>query len=149
MSKIKFLTAAVIALVLLNIGMVSFFLLAKMPPRHEGPRKIIIERLHFDAEQIAKYDKLIAQHRTDIRQKESTIGQVNQQFFGQLKGDDFSRKDSLLAQIGLLQQAVAQIHLDHFKDIKSICKGNQLHDFDTLVGELAKFFTPQPGKKNK
>jgi hypothetical protein len=149
MNKTRFLTLAVIGLVLLNIGMVAFLLSGKMPPhKGEGPRKIIIERLRFDQKQVADYEKLIQKHRDDIRQKESELMAARQAIYNQLLGEDLSKKDSLTAQVGHLQTAVEQIHFAHFQDIKNLCRPDQKADFDALVGDLAQYFSREkPSQK--
>lgn len=145
MNKTRFLTLAVAALVLLNIGMAAFFLSGKMPP--DGPRKIIIERLRFDEKQVADYEKIIQKHRADIRQKEAEMMAARQAIYNQLLGEDFSKKDSLVAQVGQLQTAVEQIHFAHFQDIKSLCRAEQKADFDALVGDLATYFSREKHPK--
>jgi hypothetical protein len=147
MSKTKFLTGAVIILVLLN-GATMFTLwkhTAQLPP--DGPRKIIIERLHFDKEQVAAYDKLVEKHRADIRQKDSEMAAARQATYHQLQGDDFSKKDSLLAQVGRLQTEVEQIHLAHFQDIKKLCRAAQLEDFNQLTADLERLFKNSKRRK--
>src|SRR6185436_8838903 len=80
MNKIKLLTIAVIGLLAINLGVLGFLFLRK-PPMHEGPggppedrpKKIIIERLHFDKEQTAQYEQLISHHRDSIRDLDRQI----------------------------------------------------------------------------
>ena len=52
--------AAVVSwLALLNVISLSALWKRPAPPHHEGPRKIIVERLQLDAAQVAAYDLLI------------------------------------------------------------------------------------------
>ncbi|MFN0216494.1 MAG: hypothetical protein ACKVT2_19715 [Saprospiraceae bacterium] len=140
MSKTSFLKCAVVALVLLNLGTIAFFFTQKRPPHHISPRKVIVDRLHFDAAQIAKYEKLIERHQTSIKQKEQNISVAKSDLYVLLQGADFSKKDSLIARIGALQMEIEAVHFDHFQEIKSICKPTQLADFNALTSELARFF---------
>lgn len=62
MNRTKLLTIAVIGLLLLNLGVLGMMFLSKPPhppmppemhggPRPDGPKQIIIDRLHLDAAQ--------------------------------------------------------------------------------------------------
>ena len=144
MNKTRFLKFAVTALVLLNIGSTAFFLMRKPPPN--GPKKIIIDRLHFDANQVADYEKLIKKHRTEIIQKDAELSAARQAIYQQLLMEDFSKKDSLIAQVGQLQEAVEQIHFAHFLELKNLCRADQQADFGALVSDLARYF---PGQKRQ
>ncbi len=149
MSKIRFLTAAVVALIMLNLGIVAFFLSPKKPNQPDRPRKIIIERLRFNSDQTSEYENLIVGHRAGVSQKEAEIAEVKQQLYAQLKGEDLSKKDSLINQIGKLYQAIEQLHFNHFKDIKSLCKGDQIADFDLFTDELAQLFPKKAQGRRK
>ena len=148
MSKTRFLTIAVIALVLLNLATIAFFTLKRPPrPMPEGPKKVIIERLHFDALQVAAYDNLIVQHQQDIKAKEDEMGVKKKALFEQLRSDDLSKKDSIIAAIGLAQQQIETIHFQHFSELKKLCKGEQIQAFYDLSSDLAKYFAPAPKGK--
>lgn len=146
MNKTRFLVAAVVVLALLNI----FSLLGHWRrPHGEGPRKIIIKRLHFDREQTAAYEALIEKHRADIRQNDQALAEARQAMYACLNSDDLSAKDSLLAAIGRQQMAIEQSHFAHFQDIKKLCRPEQMADFTLLVGDLEKLFNKPkgPGKQ--
>ena len=147
MNKTRFLTSAVIALFLLNIGILTFFLSKKRHHPPEGPRQVIVEKLHFHPAQTAAYDQLIAQHRNQIRQKETEITKAKSQLYRVLQGADRSQMDSLIHNIGQLQEAVERIHFEHFSAMKSICKGNQITDFNHLAGDLAIYFSQHRKKQ--
>ncbi|MCC6461984.1 MAG: hypothetical protein IT260_16035 [Saprospiraceae bacterium] len=150
MSKIRFLSLLVVALVLLDLIAAALFFSGKLPPpRREGPRRVILERLHFNEQQTAAYDKLIAAHRSAIRQKQDEMATAKQQLYAQLAGDSFPQKDSLIAHIGRLQQEIEQIHFSHFQDIKGLCQATVEQDeaFRALAGELGQYFGPPRHKK--
>lgn len=147
MNKTRFLTIAVVALTLLNIvALAALWKHNNPPPLQEGPRKIIIKRLHFDPGQVAAYDLLVEKHRADIRRKDREMAETRQAIYRQLQQDDFSKKDSLFSGIAHLQVSIEQTHLAHFQDIKKLCRPEQVADFNTLANELAEFF---PGKKGR
>ncbi len=149
MNKISFLKWAVTALILLNVCTVVFFATRKHPPRREGPQKVIGERLHFDAAQIAGYENLIQKHQSSVQAKQQEITAAKSNLYQLLRGTDFSQKDALVGRIGALQQEIEQVHFAHFQEVKALCKGSQVADFDALAGELAQFFARPGGKDNK
>ena len=147
LTKTNFWRTAALALLLLNVGLMVFFVARPHPGRGEGPQKIIVDRLHFDAQQTAAYEQLIQQHRADIRSKRQAMQEAKQQLYGILQGSNFSKKDSLARRVGQLQVEIETIHFGHFQDIKNLCKSDQIADFNALTDELAQFFAP-PGRKD-
>ena len=150
MSKIKLLTIAVIGLMIVNLGMVAFLLLRKPPHpmegrppmEQDGPKKIIIDKLHFDKEQAAQYEELINQHQVAIKALNDSIKDAKNELYSSLTNENFSGKDSLIAKLGLLQKQVELTHYDHFAAIKKLCKPDQLEDYTSLTKEISRFFTP-------
>lgn len=147
MSKTRFLILAVILLAALNVAVLTFLVVGRRPPHREAPRQVIIERLHFDDEQVATYDRLIEKHHTEIRQKDTEMIAKRQVIYQSLKTDDYRQADSLIYEIGLLQRDIEQIHFDHFRNIKRLCRPEQRADFDVLVDDLANLFPMKKGPK--
>ena len=146
MSKVRFLSLCVAALLLLDLAAAALFFSGKWPPpRREGPRRHIIERLQLDAGQTAAYDRLIGEHRRAIRQKQDELAASKQQLYAQLQGDIFPQKDSLITRIGQLQQEIEQIHFNHFKALKNLSMATveQSEAFSQLAGELGRLFEPK------
>ena len=151
MSKIKLLTIAVIGLLVTNTILVGFLLLKKppvpmeaMPPgKREGPKKIIIERLHFDTAQVAQYELLITDHRKAIRQLKDSISETKNELYQSLQTDSFTGKDSLTNLLSALQKRIETVHYDHFAQIKKLCKPAQREAFNELTHELAFYFTTE------
>lgn len=151
MNKTRFLTGAVVVLALLNIMALVALCSKPAHPAHnpEGPRKTIIARLRFDKQQIADYDILVEKHRADISQKDSAMTAVRKAIYHQLQSGDFSKKDSLIVQVGRLQSEIELIHLSHFQDIKNLCRAEQLEDFNKLAEDLFRLFGKQKRPKKQ
>ncbi len=151
MSKIKLLTIAVIALLVINTGIVGFLLMKKppMPPGgsppmgRDGPRKMIIERLHFDKEQVATYEKLIEEHQASVKLLGDSVKIAKNNLYRSLQSETFTGKDSLVNQLGALQRQIELLHYNHFTDLKKICKPGQLSKYNDLTKELAHFFSSE------
>jgi periplasmic protein CpxP/Spy len=154
MNKTKLLAIAVIGLLVLNFGTLGVLLLHKPPhpehgemppPNGEGPKRIIIERLHFDDAQQKQYETLIDEHRSKTRELNETSHGLHDQLFSLLKNDpvDKTKTDSIIQQIADNQKAIDNLNFEHFQKIKALCKPEQIKDFNELADELAKLFAPK------
>jgi len=156
MTKINLLTIAVVTLLVLNLCIVGFLFFQKPhleddrhPPfGHKTPKDEIIEMLHFDNEQVAHYELLIHKHRTSIRDLDDNIQNTKSELYQTLQTENGSKKDSLINQLASLQKKIEETHLEHFIEIKKLCKPNQLDDFNELTMHLAGFFShDKPGQR--
>jgi Spy/CpxP family protein refolding chaperone len=152
MEKTKLLTITVIGLLLLNFATLGFLFISgtkgHKPPhdipegRHE-PKEIIIERLHFDANQQKEYGQLIEWHRRKIRQLEDSIRVSKNELYMLLNDDkvDEKAKVTLINEIALFQKQIEATHFKHFEDIKKLCKPEQQVYFNELTEELGRLFS--------
>jgi len=155
MDKIKLLTYAVIGLLLLNVGIIGFLFITRSNRNPEGnhrrPKEIIAEKLHFDVNQIEKYDSIIHIHKYKIDSLDSKNREIKSALYSQLKLPVVNTivKDSLITLFLSNQKRIEEVHFQHFQDIKSICKASQLQDFNSLTQELGKMFSNQNRKPRK
>jgi Spy/CpxP family protein refolding chaperone len=152
MEKTKLLTITVIGLLLLNFATLGFLFISgtkgHKPPhdipegRHE-PKEIIIERLHFDANQQKEYGQLIEWHRRKIRQLEDSIRVSKNELYMLFNNDivDEKAKVTLINEIALFQKQIEATHFKHFEDIKKLCKPEQQVYFNELTEELGRLFS--------
>lgn len=154
MSKIKLLSIAVIGLLIINLCIVGFLLFRK--PLHPqgglrhlpgmgGPKNKIIETLHFDSDQVVKYESLIDQHKEKTRQLRDNIREIKSQLYQTLNEENGGSRDSLINQLGILQKEIEVVHYDHFTQIKKLCRSDQFEYFDALITSRADFFDPEKG----
>ncbi|GIZ08848.1 Spy/CpxP family protein refolding chaperone [Flavobacterium sp. UMI-01] len=147
MNKIKVLTIAVIALVMLNLSMIVFFMVIKpkeFRDRRNGPRKLIIEKLHFDAQQQAQFEVLVDNHIHKVKSFDKQIQQTKESLYAQLSLPkvDIRTKDSLINVLADLQKQIETARFNHFKKIRKICNTpEQKEDFKELTVELSKMFS--------
>ena len=141
MNKIKFLNYAVLILFLANLAWLFLFL---NRPKHkkEGPKKLIIEQLHFDENQVEAYEILIQNHRTQIRNLDDSIQKYKSVLYQRLLPKDTLFQQECIAHINGFQRQIELIHLQHFLAIKQLCKPNQLEAFSQLETKLAEWFKP-------
>ena len=123
------------------------FIFWKKPALPEGPKKIIIERLHLDEQQKNIYGLLVENHRNSIRQSEDSMITLKNRLYKTLKTSaDTSDKARLIGAIVEIQKKIETTHYQHFEGIRSLCKPEQSGDFDDLCDEITNLF-PQRGKK--
>ena len=150
MNKTRLLTIAVLALLAINTGLLAFLFLRKPPqlPRggpaggQNGPKQVIMDKLHFDEKQVARYEVLIEQHRASVKPLNEEIMGTKSQLYATLADESIAGKDSLVNRLGDLQMRIENAHYEHFLEIKQLCTTQQLADFKALSGELAGYFSP-------
>jgi len=153
MSRTKLLTIAIIGLLLLNLGTLTFMFLQNShhdlmhgsKDKEQGPKYIIIARMHFNQTQKLKYDDLVEEHRRGSRELHEESKALHDELFVLLKEReiDVAKKKTLIAQIAENQAKMERLNFDHFHDIKSLCKGVQLKYYDELVDDLGRLFSPK------
>lgn len=152
MEKTKLLTITIIGLFLINLATLGFLFLNGPKPGgmpHEGrplPKEIIIDKLHFDANQQKEYEKLIHWHRGKIDELDSAIRETKNELYsilGEEKTDN-NVKTRLITRLNQYQKQVEETHFKHFEDIKKLCKPEQKEEFEALTEELSRIFAPGP-----
>lgn len=153
MTKQSLLSVAVLLLLALN-GVTVWLLLQHPhrppgPPPGGGPKMMVIERLGFDEDQVARYEELITEHRKNIGEHDRRMHEVRMALFNDLRAPNIAVRDSLANVIGELQAEVERIHHDHFAQVRALCHPDQVPKFDALIGELSDFFGqgPPPGPR--
>jgi protein CpxP len=153
MNKNKLFMFLIGALLVTNIVLIFFLINGRGPhpggpPPHrgEGPKNLIIERLHFDEKQVGEYDKLIQEHRKNINDQDLALMNLKNSLYKNLQAEENKTvTDSLINQMGTIQNKIEHIHYAHFEDIKKLCKPEQLKDFNELANELSQIFGPPHG----
>ena len=147
MDKIKLLTYTVIGLLLLNVGIICFLFFLRPIKNPEqirrSPKELIVEKLHFDAKQIEKYESIIHIHKDKIDSLDAINRELKSELYSQLKLPVVNMivKDSIITLFLANQKCIEETHFKHFQDIKSICKASQLQDFNALTQKLGKIFS--------
>lgn len=147
MNKQKFQIGLILCLAISNIflGIYIFNNRNTHGPNPERPKKIIIEKLHFDEHQINAYEVLIKEHRRQINEQDYQIMKLKNELYSHLSMDENAAlTDSITHKVADIQQEIERIHYAHFMAIKKLCKPEQKRDFDALSAELAKIFSHKP-----
>jgi hypothetical protein len=141
MNKVKLLSVLAIILLITNLISLAFILSTK-PGRREGPKDYIIKQLNFDKDQTTAYQKLIFNHRMNIRNADEKIYRLKGELYGFLNLHSETEKDSLIAEIAKAQIEVENTHCKHFIAIKNLCKPSQIEAYNALLLEMSDLFSP-------
>ncbi|MBL7692927.1 MAG: periplasmic heavy metal sensor [Flavipsychrobacter sp.] len=157
MEKSKFYLLIILGLLLSNGMLVGYVVLnrehrpAPPPPHgrmHRGPRDLIIKRLGFDGDQVARYDELIKWHRHEIDDADRKVIELkNTLYLGLTRSGDTTQANSIMSEIAGLRKHIEEVHYKHFLDIRGLCKPDQLPEFDELTRDMASLFAPGGGPK--
>lgn len=147
MNKLRFISLIALGLLLSNAILV-YFLLQK--PGHHRPgqqKNVVIERLHFDENQVKQYELLIQKHQDDITETEGRVMVLKTALYKSLATNGNTLlKDSLINELGKVQIAIENIHYQHFQAIRTLCNKGQFADYDSLTNDIAKIFAKPPIK---
>jgi periplasmic protein CpxP/Spy len=148
MNKIKFLSIAVVALVLLNLTIIGvlFFKESRHPltgERHgkKEPKNIMIERLNFDDLQIIKYENLIKVHRSLKEESNQNIHDLKNVLYSSVAQGSVETRDSIVQLILVEQKKLELINYNHFADIRKMCNADQAKKFDGLSKNMLDIFS--------
>lgn len=153
MKKETLLTTAVVALLLLNFGILGFLFLRPGPAapkarQHQFDQQIV-NRLQLDAKQQQTFEQLKTVHHKQMRAKDQAYRDALGNYFALLKNDtpDSAQQDSLQAILSQIQKDRTTITFQHFQDLKALCTPEQKERFSALLPELMQVILPKPPKR--
>lgn len=157
----KLLIRTVIVLVVLNLVSIGFFVLKEIRPHREPllfPKnesykdvsRILKEELNLSEQQVAEFDEI----RSRNFEKQSKLKKMihhlkdamNTEMFNKDTNDE--KIKSLAKQIVQNEYKMEMLRFDQAKELKAVCKPEQLEKFENLVKEIRDYFKPdnQPDK---
>lgn len=148
MTKVRVLSISVICLALLNVVLLTSIFFAG-PPRHKEPKHFIVKKLNLSPSQIIQYEEMINKHKDLITNEEKKLKNLKQELYLTIKTQNKNNETDFLKKITIVQTNIELIHLNHFKEIQSICKPEQLDNFNSLIEELPHLFGRKKHKKRK
>lgn len=160
MTKERLLTWAVVALVALNLALIIGMVVSKPGPppgvgqhgKPQRPKTIIIDRLDLDEGQTVQYEALIEVHQDKIFALDDEISGIKKKLYATLNKENQPGSGALLNELASKQRVIEETHFQHFADIRSLCRENQLGNFEKLSVELSDLFKKMlsgPRPKNK
>jgi periplasmic protein CpxP/Spy len=142
---LKYLVA--IALII-NAATLIFFWYNRPPQegkRGLKPGRVLIEELKLDEKQQVLFQPLRDQHHQAHDSLLQIIAAQRQILYSQKQ----VANDTILHQIGLLQQEIERVTYDHFKEVRKICTPEQQAQLDILLGKTVQNILMPKDKKRK
>lgn len=140
MDKLKFYKIATGCLLLLNIGILAFFFFTK--PDRKPPRGNLrfqneaIRILDLNKDQEQQFLKLVEVHGQQILSKDNELKELLKSYFKALKNDSPSNnEETILSRIQATEALKLKLTYQHFKEVKSLLKQDQLDRYKTFVDE--------------
>jgi Spy/CpxP family protein refolding chaperone len=138
----KFLTIAVIILLLANIALVAFLVMGKNKKSQSGHGKSPIDKmvneLGMDEVQKKQFDSLRSAHFATIRPLFDSIRATRQSLFNLIREENLD--DSLVTdysgKIAERQMMADKLTVNHFRQIRKMFIGENLKKFDEMVQKM-------------
>ncbi len=150
MEKTKLLTIAVIGLLILNFGLLSFLWFGTGQQRGSqgqlsGGRgqskalEFLMNELHFDAQQRAFCDNRLLKHRFLMDSLSDASRSTHDRLFDHLKIGDTTG----VFLLGDIQRQKQLEVFNYFYEIRQICKAEQKTHFDRIIYDAMRMLKPQ------
>lgn len=158
MKRENFYAVVIILLLLLNFATIGYLLINRdtgqvrhTPPMHHNPERIITEELNLDEDQIRQFRVYKHQHGRATDSVQRQIKELQVELFSLVKAEemDIPKRDSLLSKIEQLESARHLIIIEHFHDIRSMMREDQVKLFNGFVEEMGSTITEmrRPGHR--
>ncbi len=139
MDRLQFYKYGMLALLLLNLGLIALLLLGPKPSRYgppKGPhfRERAVDILELDSDQKAIFYNLAEKHGKEMNVISHRQKDYLRSYFSALKTDSrLENFDSLLDSITALDTKKITLTYEHFNDIRSLLNEKQILNFDKFV----------------
>lgn len=152
-TQTKWLVGLVVALVIVNLGLVAFLWLSKdeksLPPQGRDARNFLVRELSMDEQQVKLFDSSRRQHFEKMRKYNEEMRFLKDRLFGLLKEENVPKKNEMVSilneNISKIQAAIDLETFDHFSKLRSILNDEQKRQFDTLIQEVLHTMAPRGG----
>lgn len=157
MKQLNFYKYTTLALILLNLSIIAFFVFTKphpanMPPRGgpAGPefKNNIVDVLQLDELQFEKFEQSAQKHNQimdSITQQEHDLVNAYFQTLSSTKPEIPS--DSILTELELIDKSKLVNTYKHFEEVKSILNKNQEQHFEKFLNEAMILLIPNNNKQ--
>jgi periplasmic protein CpxP/Spy len=132
-------------LLIANIAILSFFLtrkpeekMVKRPDRKTIISNLLKKEIGFDQQQLLRYDTLSNKHKEYMKEVFEKMKGVKETQFKQLAAGDFSDSviNNVADQSAASQKSMEMQMFNHVRNIRMLCKPDQLPKFDSLFGKV-------------
>ena len=136
MTKLKFFQIATAVLILLNLGLITAFLLGKPKQDRPGPKKRAIEILKLDKTQHDEFIKLAKQHHEMMMKFEEQQQQLLVPYFYDKNERNITENEDYLEQLLQIEKKKLSFTKLHFEEVKSMLKPEQHPNLEQLIHDV-------------
>lgn len=154
MKRETLLTLAVAALLVLNLGIMTYLFVSRRPSseQDEQPLKgkkiddLFITQLRLSEAQQEQFKSLKFEHRSAMQKRDAEYRSLVEQYFSLLRGTtlDTVRRDSLQKLLVSIHSQKVSNTFQHFIALKNICSPEQQFLFEQLIPELSHVLMQPP-----
>jgi hypothetical protein len=144
--KLRLLYITIAVLVVMNGILLSLFLMAPPHPHKRDVFRFIVDKVHFDAAQEDQYATMRDEHRAQMDALRGKMDAAKDRYFsGVLNG----KEDTLtLNEIAFIQKEIESVTFHHFQQVRTLCRPEQLPQFDAIILEAIGMMGPPPPPKH-
>ncbi|MGD1847967.1 MAG: hypothetical protein ACFB10_21450 [Salibacteraceae bacterium] len=138
------LIALLLGLNLVTLGSIWLAPALEKESKTFRPPHILMERLEWSEEQTQAFEAARARHWEGLsiyRQQEIAL---RKELFSNLKSQDTLKVAQITRELGQLRGIHEQQLFAHFQELRTICKGDQVKEFDSLMEEMASIIGMPP-----
>jgi protein CpxP len=150
-TKNKWTAFALIALVLLNLAMLTVFFFMR-PPVHGGPgngnaAEFLVKEVGLDSLQKISFSALRKEHQRQMREVREKNREAKEAFFDLLAKPDIddATLNAAAEKASQYEREADLITFRHFQQVRKICRPDQQQKFDQLIRQVLRMTAPQPG----
>jgi len=146
MNKLRLLYLTIAVLLVMNGILLALFLMAPPHPHKRDVFRFIVKKVQFDAAQEEQYAGLRDEHRTQMNLLRNKMDGMKDRYF---KGVLHAEEDTVaLNEIAGIQKEIESVTLHHFKKVRTLCRPEQLPQFDAIILEAIGMMGPPPPPKH-
>ena len=138
----------IIGLVLLNIAVVTFFILNRPRGHFPPPQERIVEKLMLDDQQKVKFKELVKEHKSKMKSMHIEIRDAKKDAYKRAVINEES-VDSELAELRGKLIAVDEHNIQHLLKVKELLNEDQLPAFNKMMKHIERIFHPGPPRPPK
>ncbi len=152
MSKLRLLTIFSIGLLIANVVLVGFMLSKKNSnqgqKRKHNPIELLTRELQLNNAQKEKVSGLVHEHKSYMDSIRTQVEPLKKELRNDIfSADQSPEKDSFFNALGLIQADVERKFHQHFIDIRNICEGKQIEQFEKLLEKMPDRHGPNRNRK--
>ncbi|MCX6273914.1 MAG: Spy/CpxP family protein refolding chaperone [Bacteroidetes bacterium] len=151
MDNSKFLKAAIIVLLLINISTLGFMWFHNAPgnmnpPPHREIGDFLMHELNFTDAQRHQFEELREDHRKSVDALRDESRKMHDEFFGLLGASvaDSVKINLLADSLTALQKQIELSTFFHFQKVRAMCSPEQQQKFDEVIKEGLRMMAPPP-----